>query len=92
MKSHWQNKPLVASGIAVLCLVVLSLISGQGYMTLRLFDLKFGFSHVKSLYFVIWYGEMHRLPISPVLLLFLSVFVSVGVAIYFTTKHFRLDK
>ena len=88
MKNHWQNRPLVALGVAVLCLVVLSLIARQGDLTLRIFDLDFGFSHIKSHYCIVWYGEFHRLPFNPALLLLLSAFVSVSVAVYFIVRHF----
>jgi len=90
MKSRWHYKPLIALTVAFICIVIRSLTAGQGYLTTRIWGLDFGFARIKSLTFIVWFGERFRFPFD--WLLFGLALAAVGVAIAATRAHFHSKK
>lgn len=87
METRWHLKAFAALGIALLCVVVEQLFRGQGYYTFQANGGQFGFARIKSLTFVVWQGDIFRVPFDGTM--FLIAAASVGLAIYVVSRHFR---
>lgn len=90
MKNHWHYRPLIALAVALMCIVALHLTSGQGYLTTKIWGVDFGFARIKSLTFLVWFGDRFRFPFD--WLLFWMAAAALGVAIILTRKHFVLKR
>jgi hypothetical protein len=89
-KSRWHLMPMAALTVALVCMLIAWLADRQGYLTIRVYGLDFGFAHVKSLFFFVWFSELHRFPLDAIL--FYAVWVATGVAMFFTFRHFGLRR
>jgi hypothetical protein len=90
IKNHWHYRPLAALAVAFMCFLIGWLSDRQGYLTFRLFGLDFGFAHLKSLFFLVWFGGLHRFPLD--LILYYTVYAATGVAMFFVFRHFILRR
>ena len=83
MKKRWYHKFLTAIAVALICLLIRCLVSGQGYLTCRVFGLDFGFAHLKTFFYLVWWGKYHWFPLDGILL------GAVGLAMYFSFGRFH---
>ena|SRR5689334_10963347 len=83
----WYVKTFVALGVAWLCLLLQHLLRGQGYSTFHVLGGEFGFARIKSLTFVVWWGELCRFPFDAIL--FLSAAVCTVLAMIAARRHFK---
>jgi ABC-type polysaccharide/polyol phosphate export permease len=86
MKGPWYYKPLTAIAVAFVCLLIGWLSNQQGYLTFRLFGLDFGFAHLKSFFYFVWFGNLHKFPLHSILNY--TALVATGLAMYFTFERF----
>src|SRR5262245_46778803 len=87
LRNRWYLRAFVALSIALLCILTGRLLSNQGWHTSNALGYEFGFARIKALSFVVWKGELFRLPFD--WFLAMTALVATAVAIATTWEHFR---
>ncbi|MCX6924447.1 MAG: hypothetical protein NT154_14715 [Verrucomicrobia bacterium] len=90
MPAKLNRKVFAALTVALCCLMMLWLLSGQGYFTLNIFGSQYGFAHLKSFTFAVVHDELVEFP-------YTWVFLGIGVAscvfaAAIVWRHFRLRR
>ncbi len=92
VKERWHTVPLAAVIIAAFSLAFGWYIGDRGYLNLivNIFGYDFGITRVKAHNQFFWFGQPHPFPLDAIL--YATAFVAAVVAIFFTIRHFVLER